>query len=649
MKGKSLILLILSLLLVLGLGGGIGGLWAKGPEAPGQGRLLNGPPPVGTAFTYQGRLTDASGPVNGTCEFQFSLWDSLSGTDPAGQVGSTQTVSSVMVDNGLFTVQLNGEGEFGPDAFTGEARWLKIEVQCSGDLAFVPLDPRQELTATPYALSLRPGAVVSASTTDVTEAILRVENAGMGVGLKVDGGSYGIRSSGYFGVHGSGTVGVEGIGSYGVYGYGSSPTGTGVYGTAPMTGTAGIATADTGTTYGVYGQSDSSNGEGVYGYATHGSGYTYGVVGKADSTNGTGVLGYATTSTGITYGAVGKADSVAGRGVYGRAAASTGTTYGVYGQSDSDSGRGVYGYASATDGYTRGVYGVANSPNGDGVYGYAPATGVYGQGTADSGHGVFGEAPKYGVYGYATATSGTTYGVYGESRSADGYGVYGTAPVTGTAGIASYYGVYGEADDVSGRGVFGWASDTTGAANPIGVWGQADATSGTGVFGWATATSGTTYGVYGRTDSSSGYGVFSAGDYGGTGAKYAVVQTKDYGWRHLSVTESPEVWFEDFGQAQLVNGQAVVAIEPIFAQTVNLSETYHVFFTPLGDCGLYVAEKTPASFTVQALGGQTCNIAFDYRIIAKRLGYEKNRLEPAADPNQLTQEMGQMETQQEGP
>ena len=67
-------------------------------------------------------------------------------------------------------------------------------------------------------------------------------------------------------------------------------------------------------------------------------------------------------------------------------------------------------------------------------------------------------------------------------------------------------------------------------------------------------------------------------------------------------------------------------IEPIFAQTVSL-DAYHVFLTPLGDCPLYVAEKTPVSFTVRAMGGQPCEVAFDYRIVAKRLGYEQLRLE----------------------
>ena len=29
----------------------------------------------GSAFTYQGQLRDAGGPVNATCDLQFKLWD----------------------------------------------------------------------------------------------------------------------------------------------------------------------------------------------------------------------------------------------------------------------------------------------------------------------------------------------------------------------------------------------------------------------------------------------------------------------------------------------------------------------------------------------------------------------------------------------
>ncbi len=38
-------------------------------------------------------------------------------------------------------------------------------------------------------------------------------------------------------------------------------------------------------------------------------------------------------------------------------------------------------------------------------------------------------------------------------------------------------------------------------------------------------------------------------------------------------------------------------------------------------------DKTESSFTVQAMNGELCSIDFDYRIVAKRLGYEDVRME----------------------
>ena len=96
-----------------------------------------------------------------------------------------------------------------------------------------------------------------------------------------------------------------------------------------------------------------------------------------------------------------------------------------------------------------------------------------------------------------------------------------------------------------------------------------------------------------------------SGDLNCTGSKNAVVPI-DSGTRKvaLSAIESPKNWFEDFGSAQLSNGSAVVAIDPEFAQTVNTATDYMVIPVPNGDCkGLYVANKTPASFEVRELGG----------------------------------------------
>jgi hypothetical protein len=227
------------------------------------------------------------------------------------------------------------------------------------------------------------------------------------------------------------------------------------------------------------------------------------------------------------------------------------------------------------------------------------------------------------VYGISTATTGYTHGVYGESDSTDGIGVEGYA--------AAMTGV--------NDGVHGWSNSTDGI----------------GVIGNALSTTGTTYGVIGWSNSPSGYGVYShgamyaLGNFTATGTKAAIVDTKDYGWRTLYAMESPQNWFEDFGQATLNNGEATISIDPIFAQTVNLTQPYHVFLTPRGDCGLYVADQSSTSFTVRALNGATCDIDFDYRIIAPRLDYEDLRLKPAADPQAVTASMPEPPSAPEGP
>src|SRR5262245_28594602 len=101
----------------------------------------------GTAFTYQGKLTDSGNLANGQYDFQFKLFDALAaGT----QLGTTQTVSTVTVSNGIFTVTL----DFGVCAscFNGAARFLEIAVRPTGGGSFTTLSPRQPITSTPYAL-----------------------------------------------------------------------------------------------------------------------------------------------------------------------------------------------------------------------------------------------------------------------------------------------------------------------------------------------------------------------------------------------------------------------------------------------------------------------------------------------------------------
>ncbi len=132
--------------------------------------------PLGTSFTYQGRLTDAGNPANGIYDLQFTLFTAATG---GSQVGSVVTKDDVTVTDGLFTVTL----DFGASAFTGSARWLEVAVQPGAGGGFTLLSPRQELTATPNALFSR----AAGSATTVT-GVVGVASGGTGASLAATGG-----------------------------------------------------------------------------------------------------------------------------------------------------------------------------------------------------------------------------------------------------------------------------------------------------------------------------------------------------------------------------------------------------------------------------------------------------------------------------
>jgi len=101
----------------------------------------------GTAFTYQGRLTDNGTPATGTYDLRFAIYDSAGG---GGQLGNPITNSSVAVSDGAFTVGL----DFGEGIFPGAGRWLQIGVRTNGSpSAFTTLSPLQAITASPYAIT----------------------------------------------------------------------------------------------------------------------------------------------------------------------------------------------------------------------------------------------------------------------------------------------------------------------------------------------------------------------------------------------------------------------------------------------------------------------------------------------------------------
>lgn len=99
----------------------------------------------GTAFNYQGRLSDNGAPANGIYDVQFALYSTnVAGSNVAGPLTNTATT----VSNGLFSAIV----DFGPGVYTGANYWLEVAVRTNGGGAFMKLSPRQPLTPAPYAV-----------------------------------------------------------------------------------------------------------------------------------------------------------------------------------------------------------------------------------------------------------------------------------------------------------------------------------------------------------------------------------------------------------------------------------------------------------------------------------------------------------------
>jgi hypothetical protein len=261
MKAKKSLSSVLFVGLILVLASSIGPTTVRGQKPPDG--LAAQAQAVGTAFTYQGRLTDGGNPANGEYDFRFRLYDAATS---GVQVGSTVFQVNTSVTNGLFTVEL----DFGSGIFTGEALYLAIAVR-PGDStgAYTALLPRQLLAPTPYALSLRPGAQVISEESG-GDAVYGETTATSGTGMvgkasATSGNTFGVRGvnnssggTGVYGYAGSSTSGTDGR-PYGVSGYSSS--GHGVYGST---------LGDWNWRSGVYGEAANNHANGVTGWNTGG-------------------------------------------------------------------------------------------------------------------------------------------------------------------------------------------------------------------------------------------------------------------------------------------------------------------------------------------------------------------------------------------
>ena len=285
-----------------------------------------------------------------------------------------------------------------------------------------------------------------------------------------------------------------------------------------------------------------------------------------------------------------------------------------------------------------------------GVQGVTDPTGVGVQGLADQGQGVWGQS-KTGAGVFGRSDDGNAVAAFSnngnavDANSSNGIGVHGIsarnhavfgdnrgAPVTPLPGaLARTSGCYGAT--LKNRGVSGvvgfedWNKNKPETIDDF----------ATGVFGQA--------GLFFQRErqlTAKGFaGIFLGPvvtwgplvNFGGP--KSAAVPHPDGSHRLLYCMESPESWFEDFGEAKLVKGKAAVKIDKDFAGVAK-TDAYHVFLSPYGESnGLYVSRRNRNGFEVREQSGGRNTLTFSYRVVARRKDVPSERLPKFDAPSQI--------------
>jgi hypothetical protein len=266
---------------------------------------------------------------------------------------------------------------------------------------------------------------------------------------------------------------------------------------------------------------------------------------------------------------------------------------------------GVNGFASAHPAYTGVSYAgyfenaVPSGTNAYGLYGYA--------------HGLTNAFSSFGIYGWSQSPgSGSNFGAYLLSDSTGTGTSYGARTIGLSRGMSTAYGITGIAANRSTGTVYG------------------------GYFEAFNLGTGTKYGVYGKAPSTGYAGYFEGnirvtGNQTVLGTKSAAVEVEPADYRLVYSQESPECWFEDFGEGQLVNGRAHIELDPLFLKTVTVDQQNQMkVFIQLNDpdCnGTAVIRGTQGFDVVELMNGKG-SASFTYRVVAKRRGYESVRLAP---------------------
>ena len=243
----------------------------------------------------------------------------------------------------------------------------------------------------------------------------------------------------------------------------------------------------------------------------------------------------------------------------------------------------------------------------------------------------------------AGVNTGTGLGLLAQTSQSNGRGVEGdnfNANGIGTiafnaaaSGAGSGTAIYGQTAQSGGFAYQGYNTNANGIA--MGLAGE-NSTLFT-VAGSGAAINGTTYGIFTYSQSLVSAGIYTnqllngacrVNYYNGTqykilgtGTVSTIVDDMNDKKVVMHAPETPEIYFQDYGSGQLVNGKAHITLDPTFAKNVTINDKHplRVFVQLEGDCkGVYITNKTTAGFDVVELNAGTSDVAFQWSITCNR-------------------------------
>lgn len=272
-------------------------------------------------------------------------------------------------------------------------------------------------------------------------------------------------------------------------------------------------------------------------------------------------------------------------------------------------------FTTGAAGTDNAIVGIAT--NGDAVTGqtnFATSFGVSARNLHATGTGII-AAGNNQTANFLTTGSGGAFtgedGSYSKAATAAGTGVIGlgnnlTTSTTMTTGSGGAFtgndGAYGKGVTATGTGIIGAGNNVTQYFTQASGGGGAFTGTVNGAYGKATNTSGQSRGVIGD---GSEFGIVSVGNFGGTAAKYFIIDhpldPENKILRH-SCIESPEILNIYRGNVVLdANGNGVVEL-PNYFTAININYSY--LLTPIGAPSVtYIAEEINNNGVFKISGG----------------------------------------------